>query len=477
MQRKPSLMKDPAFWDHTTRWILFRGDPLRTIKNKLYEQDAAVEMAPQSEAVVGLSAVLDSDQTSPQGHLAATLHHLIELALRLDDVATANTIYDEFYPAMGLSPSSLTDELRLQALLQIHEARAAKSLYDNLRLEGHRLPADIVVRLIQELGAGDQPFQVEAQAVFFDLIDTREAPDEALSSSFALLSSLLLRIGDFPRLRQTLQDRNIDRVPNWQKTLSTIALDLLSDPKMIWLEQLLPIYHIAQRWTTDSITLSHRHSLMHKLISLGRTDLGLELFHDMRLSDISQPTSETYLIMLSGCAKTKDTRTLEHIHSALRLDSSVEPDTSIFNALMLAYNRTHLPEKALAIWEVLSQSAKLPDVETASLALGACASLPRYGLIRAREIWTFMEHNKMRPTSSSYAALLEVFASVGKWDGIIGLLERMNRDQVDALVLGTAYNAMMRDRKAEVESWGKANKPGVWRYLETLSAQKQWRTS
>jgi pentatricopeptide repeat protein len=195
----------------------------------------------------------------------------------------------------------------------------------------------------------------------------------------------------------------------------------------------------------------------------------LELFHDMRHSDVSQPTRETYAIMLSGCAKTRDAQTLEHIHNALRLDSGIEPDSALFNSLMLAYNRSRLPDKALAIWEVLSQSSRLPDVQTASLALHACVRLPRYGLIRAREIWTYMEDNHIEPVASSYAALLSVFASVGKWDGMMGVLERMDREKVDARVLGTAYNNMRRDRKEEVELWAKTNKPAVWEYLRQLN--------
>lgn len=462
--------KDSVVWTSISKWMLFRGESLRSIKHRLYEQDAATARLPDS-ANMSLSP---SGNPQFRSLMSSTLHELVQLALRLGQAETANKIYEDFYPAMGVSPDVSTDEIRLEALLQMHNARAAKALYEDLRLEGHQLPSDAVVRLIHELTEADPPLPVEAQAVFFDLLDARQCPSEALSTAFAMVTSVLLRIGDFPRLRQTLLDRNIDRVPNWRNTLSSIALELLSNPKMIWLEQLLPVYHITQRWAAHTITLSHRHNLMHKLISHGRTDLGLELFHDMRHSDISQPTHDTYLIMLSGCAKTRDARTLEHIHNALRLDSSVEPDTSIFNALMLAYNRARLPEKALAIWEVLSQSAKLPDVETASLALHACVSLPRYGLIRAREIWTFMEDNEIHPTSSSYAALLSVFASVGKWDGILGLLERMDRRQVDAMVLGTAFNAMRRDRKPEVEAWAKANRPEVWRYLENLSEKQTW---
>jgi pentatricopeptide repeat protein len=79
-----------------------------------------------------------------------------------------------------------------------------------------------------------------------------------------------------------------------------------------------------------------------------------------------------------------------------------------------------------------------------------------------------MEDNHIEPSSSSYAALLSVFASVGKWDGIVGLLERMDKEKVNAQVLGTAYNCMRRDRKSEIEQWARANRPEVWDFLESI---------
>ena len=467
---KGSASKSPRYWDAVVKWMLFRGDSLRRIKHAMHEQSAVLGGRPRIQAGdvsdTSVSRTFGDNQISDP--VTATLDQLLNLALRLSNIDTARAIYDEFYDALGVSHTATTDELRLELLIQSQDATASKTLYDDLRFQGHRISSNTILRLLQTITQNEIPLPSEAQSVFFDLLDTRDTPPETYSSSFLVLANLLLRIGDYPRMRQTLRDRSIDKIPNWKNTLSKVCISILSDPRNIWLEPLLPVYHILQRWAPGTITLSHRHDLMHRLISHGRTDLGLELFHDMRHSDISQPTKETYSIMFSGCAKTRDAQTLEHIHSALRLDSSIEPDATLFNSLMQAYNRTRLPEKALAIWEVLSASSKLPEVETASLALDACVRLPRYGLIWAREIWTFMEDNQIEPTSSSYAALLSVFASVGKWDGMMGLLERMDREKVNARVLGVAYNCMKRDRKEEVEFWARENRPEVWTYLESI---------
>ena len=460
----------PQYWNPIIKWMLFRGDSLSVIKHALYEQSSVLgrDLRPQLDEAQNTSLSKTIPDYRHSDTVATTLDQLIELALCIGKVDSATTIYDDFFPSLHVTPTIHTDKLMLELLIRRNQAEGAKSIYDELRYQGHRVPANTVVRLINILAQGHRP-PAEAQSVFFDLLDDPECAPETSDSAFSRLASFLVGVGDYPRLRQTLQDRTIDRVPKWRSILSSVCLEVLSDPRNIWLEPLLPVYHIVQRWAPSNITLSHRHTLMHKLISQGRTDLGLELFHDMRHSDISQPTRETYAVMLAGCGKTRDAQTLEHIHNALRLDSSIEPDSALFNLLMLAYNRSQLPEKSLAIWDVLSQSSRRPDVETASLALEACVRLPRYGLLRARGIWTFMENNDMDPPSSSYAALLTVFASVGKWDGMMGLLESMERVKVDAMVLGTAYNNMRRDRKEEVERWARTNRPEVWEYLDGIN--------
>jgi len=469
LEIKKSRSHDTRFWNSVVKWMLFRGDSLSVIKHTLHEEDAAIARSTSNNPD-------DSKATLPQPpphvptvpSISSTLDHLMDIALQTGKLKAAKAIYEDFFPSFGITPTVDTDRLRIETLIRAGDADAAKALYEDLEYQGHHLPPDTLMRLLRSLVLRDRPLAVEAQSVFFDLLDRRDCSPEMFTASFAILVQSLLQSGDHPRLRQTIQDRSIGRVPNWRNTLSRLCLDVLSDPKTIALEPLLPVYHIVQRWNPRSITLAHRHTLMHKLLAKGRTDLGLELFHDMRNSDISQPTRDTYAIILTGCAKTRDAQTLELVHAALRLDSSVEPDLGLLNSLMLAYNRSCLPDKALAIWEVLSQSSQIPDDETASLALDACVRLPRHGLIRAREIWSFMEDNNIKPGSSSYASLLAVFASVGKWDAMIGLLERMDRDKVNARVLGTAFNCMRRDRKYEVELWARSKKPDVWRYLQQL---------
>jgi len=469
LEFKKSRSHDVRFWNSVVKWMLFRGDSLGVIKHTLHEENAAITRSPSNEPddpKATLPQPLPHAPTIPS--IASTLDHLMDIALQTGKLKAAKAIYEDFFPLFDITPTVDTDRLRIETLIRAGQADAAKALYEDLKYQGHHLPPDVLIRLLQTLVLHDRPSAIEAQSVFFDLLDYRHCSPEIFTASFAILVKSLLRSGDHPRLRQTIQDRSIGRVPNWRNTLSRLCLDIISDPKTISLEPLLPVYHIVQRWNPGSITLADRHTLMHKLLAKGRTDLGLELFHDMRNSDISQPTRDTYAIMLTGCAKTRDAQTLELVHAALRLDSSVEPDSGLLNSLMLAYNRSCLPDKALAIWEVLSQSSQLPGADTASLALDACVRLPRHRLIRAREIWSFMEDHNIEPVSASYASLLAVFGSVGKWDAMIGLLERMDQDKVNARVLGTAFNCMRRDRKYEVELWARSNKPEVWRYLQQL---------
>jgi len=468
LDMKGSESHDPEYWDTILKWMVFRGEPTSNIKHTIYERNNVLgrnlDLRPDDNR--GLTRIVpDSGHTDD---VVSTLNQLIHIALRTDDIATAKTIYEDYFSSFGVTPSFATDELKLEVLIKDQDADGAKWLYDELKLQGYLVPPQLVLRLLQCLSNSGKSHAADVQTIFFDLLDRQDVEKETYRAAFATTISTLYRAKDYPRVRQTLVDPAFGKVPAGPNILTTISLGIIEDPKNIFLEEFIPVYHIVHTWAPDAITLSHRHTIMEKIIARGRTDIGFELFHDMRNSAISQPTRETYIIMLSGCAKTRDAQTLEHVHNALRLDSSIEPDTDLFNSLMLCYNRCRLPLKSLSMWEVLSESSRPPDVETAALALEACVQLRQYSLIRARQIWSYLEKNKIEPSPNAFAALLAVFARVGKWDGMMGLLERMDRDKVNAKVLGIAYNYMRKDRRDEVELWAKLNKPDVWEYLEQL---------
>ena len=279
----------PGYWNPIVKWMLFRGDSLSVIKHTLFEQSSALgrNLRPRTGDAESTSLTRAIPDYRHSDTITTTLSQLIELALRIGKFDHATTIYNDFFPTLHVAPTNQTDELMLDLLIRRNQAEQAKSLYDDLQYQGHRVPASTALRLLNALSQSDRPFPLEAQSVFFDLLDNPECVAETYAASFSILAKMFLRIEDYPRLRQTLEDRSIDRVPNWRNVLSSVCLDVLSDPRKNWLEPLLPVYHIVQRWAPNNITLSHRHALMNKLVSLGRTDLGLELFHDMRHSDVS----------------------------------------------------------------------------------------------------------------------------------------------------------------------------------------------
>jgi hypothetical protein len=228
LEFKPTVSKEPEYWNSIVKWMLFRGDSIALIKHTLHEQITALEMPITPSRHIGQHTIALQNLDC----VSSTIEHLLILALRINNVEAANAIYEQLLPTLGISPTLATEELRLKTLIKMHDAPAAKSIYESLRLQGQFVPPGLAFELMCVLAEVKAPLPVEAQSVFFDLLDMKDSPPDLLSSSFAVLTSLLLRVGDYPRLRQTLQDRYIDRIPDWRHTLSSLLLDVLSDQKL-----------------------------------------------------------------------------------------------------------------------------------------------------------------------------------------------------------------------------------------------------
>ncbi|GAA5975200.1 hypothetical protein JCM11641_004391 [Rhodosporidiobolus odoratus] len=89
----------------------------------------------------------------------------------------------------------------------------------------------------------------------------------------------------------------------------------------------------------------------------------LEFLSDMRLPpSITPPSSSTYSLLLTHYSRTPSATqaTISHLHSLIKLDSTLDPDIGLFNALMGAYARTWAWKMAYGVWEaVVANSSTL----------------------------------------------------------------------------------------------------------------------
>jgi ubiquitin-like modifier-activating enzyme ATG7 len=153
---------------------------------------------------------------------------------------------------------------------------------------------------------------------------------------------------------------------------------------------------------------------MHEFFNRRRTDMGIHVFGHMRQSQVKErrPTADIYVECFSGIAKSPDLKSLEIVHNMLKLDSQVEPNTRLYNALMLAYTACGEPHGALEFWDEIIHSREGPTYNSIQIALSACAVAP-FGDRDARKIWERLQQFDIAVTKEIHEAYINALAGNG----------------------------------------------------------------
>ncbi|KAF8756021.1 PPR repeat [Rhizoctonia solani] len=104
----------------------------------------------------------------------------------------------------------------------------------------------------------------------------------------------------------------------------------------------------------------------------------------------------------------------ERIHTLLKLDTNLTPDTGLLNSLMLAYGRVGALDSVLAIWERIRDRGW--DNASASIVIDALGRSGRSNLQRARMIWdTLRRRHGSKLTVNNYTAWVETLCRLGEF--------------------------------------------------------------
>ncbi|GAA6012324.1 hypothetical protein JCM8202_003284 [Rhodotorula sphaerocarpa] len=137
-----------------------------------------------------------------------------------------------------------------------------------------------------------------------------------------------------------------------------------------------------------------------------------EILSDMRKSN-QPPNSATYSLLLTYYAYAAPTsfNHIAHLHSLIKLDSSLDPDTALFNSLFMAYSRTGATGAAYRIWDTMLQyslrsssgsrsgsgGAIAVDARTLSILFDTCGHDGTAAAeARARRVWRDLEEGRVR---------------------------------------------------------------------------------
>ena len=167
-----------------------------------------------------------------------------------------------------------------------------------------------------------------------------------------------------------------------------------------------------------------RVRLMNEFFARERSDMACHVFFHMRnhTNAAISANRDVYIAAFTGFARNSDAESLELVHNQLKLDLSVDLDTKLRNALMLAYGATGNSHRAMDFWNEIVASKEGPTYNSIVIAFRACEGMA-FGDRHARAIWRRLNQMQMDIDKQVFTAYLCVISSQHLHDEAMHMVE------------------------------------------------------
>ena len=382
-------------------------------RDRGYELDAWTMNTLAREGVIGLSSAEEGRNFIEElervtGRQADRFTWTIVISALLSNATDGGSVqavklYQEAR-SRSISPDSLMIQPLLSSLLLPHSSR------DSL---------ETAKMLYEDLAAASK--------------DYRTAPD--LSIYVTLLRACAddaVRDLEFSRtLLRDMQERGMKLEP------ITVTYHIISLMKAATsYDDAFKSYDIARALDVSALDTAAYNTLLAAFISLdySTTDspsapaaMVMEFLSDMRRS-ANPPNIATYSTLLNyytnfaGEASVASS-TIAHIHSLIKLDINIDPDTGLFNSLMNAYSRVGAYRTAFRIWDSMVANRYIEiDQITISIYFDTCGfEGSEEGKKRATKLWDELRSEKKSRIATTmnlknYESYVEALCRFGNLD-------------------------------------------------------------
>lgn len=184
-------------------------------------------------------------------------------------------------------------------------------------------------------------------------------------------------------------------------------------------------YQLLQQFFEDT-SFERRTRLMEAFFERKRPDMASHVFGHMRQhrNQMYHPRMETYIKCLQGFAQNPDLEGVEMVHNMLKMDTTVQTDTKLHTALMLAYTGCDKPLIALDFWSQITQSQEGPSYATLQAVFWALERKPG-GYKMAREVWDRIERMDLEVPAGVYNAYVGAIAGSGSEKEVRSVIMKM----------------------------------------------------
>lgn len=195
-------------------------------------------------------------------------------------------------------------------------------------------------------------------------------------------------------------------------------------------------YQLLQQFFQDT-SFERRATLIDAFFTRKRADMAMLVFTHMRQHPKKEfhPTTETYIRCLEGLYQTPDEESLGSLHDALKLDATIQPDTKLFTALMLAFTSCGKARKAIDFWHDITRSAEGPSYASIE-AMFWTLEQTMGGARQARQAWDRIERMDLEVPPAVFNAYVGAVATSGQVTEVQDLVSGM------AAIVGAEPDAM-----------------------------------
>jgi hypothetical protein len=354
-----------------------------------------------------------------------TINGLVELAMSKKDPYLAER-YLALGSKLGIRPNSKTYILQMNYRIDAGDLAGAQAVYVLLQgeeiVKGQDVP--VINRYITALCSVPSPNYDRITGITSDLEERNARLGADTVSALCLLHLERDEIQDvLDILNSHVFHHTLDERSRVRNSLLDYCLDRNNTTLRVW-----DAYTII-RQIFDETDTSTRTRLMNEFFERKRCDMACHVFGHMRqhIRSEKRPVADTYVQCLEGIAKCEDMEHLDMVHNMMKMDSSIEPSTKLYNALMLAYTACEEPYRALDFWDDITNSREGPTYNSIQIVFRACETKP-FGDKPANEIWNKMRRMEIDVTPEVYSAYVGALAGQGLIDKVKDLIEGMQAD-------------------------------------------------
>ncbi|KAF2416525.1 hypothetical protein EJ08DRAFT_622546 [Tothia fuscella] len=441
------LSKHGELWDELFIWTLSTGKsvdevdrmmevmlrtngmrPTISVINKLIEFANSTQDSYLAERLLGLASKLKIEPN------AQTCLLQMDYRLSVGDIEGVRSAYRE------LQYQEVDDDEDLIRINQLVCAMCSSGKYD----------FNTIMSVVEDLSRQNKRFEPETVAALSVLHLQRDEYHDVAD----LLTTHVHQYSAMERARV-------------RDTFVNFCLDRSNSIARVW-----DTYMIFQQ-VFDEADRNLRLRIMNEFFTRHRSDMAVHVFNHMRkhVREDTIPNTDTYAATLAGIAMLRDEESLKVVHNAIKIDMNIDPSTKLSNALMYAYASCGEPRYSTNFWLDICDSKEGPNHNSIIILFYAC-SLLSFGEKRAVSVWNRLERLDVALSRDLVAMFLAALTSNHCYTDAYGVAESCEDKfgvDVDAVMLGTMYNAIPRPSKqTECAKWIAEKYPGIMTDLEKV---------